>query len=92
MHKANPTCAAILVGCIILLGSYRADARSFGEYNCKRSCAPYARGYRWAERAHVTDPNRCQVTNSIAFRNGCLVYIKDPSRGADADDEGHSIE
>ena len=46
----------------------------------------------WAERGHVTDPNRCQVTNSIAFRNGRLVYIKDPSRGVDSDDDGYPIE
>jgi hypothetical protein len=91
MHKAISICAAISLG-VILLGSYPAEARSsFGGYPCKRSCAAYARGYLWAARGRVTDPIRCQVTNSVAFRAGCMVYTQDPKRGADTDDDGNPI-
>jgi hypothetical protein len=92
MHKTISICVAACLGGFILLGSDPADARSsFGGYPCKHSCRGYAKGYRWAERGHVTDPNRCQVTNSRAFRAGCMVYTQEPTRGADNDDDGHPI-
>ena len=91
-HKVIAVCTAMSLGGMVLLESSPADARSsFGGYPCKRSCAGYARGYRWAERGGVTDPNRCQITNSISFRAGCMVYTQEPSRGADTDDDGNPI-
>jgi hypothetical protein len=87
-----PGFAALALGGMILLGSWPAGARStFGGFICVHSCAPYARGYRWAQRARVTDPNQCMVSNSEAFRSGCLVYLQDPTRGADTDDDGNDI-
>ena len=57
----------------------------------RRTRKPYARGYHWAELGHITDPKRCQVTNSLAFRSGFMVYTQDPKRGAELDDDGHPI-
>jgi hypothetical protein len=92
MRRSLLTFAALSLGGIVLLGSCPAEARpSFGGFICVHSCAPYASGYRWAERARVTDPKQCLVTNSEAFRSGCLVYIQDPARGADTDDDGNEI-
>ncbi len=88
MHKTISICAAISFAGTLLF-STSADARSFGGYECKRrTCAGYIRGYLWAERGHVKDPRLCEVTNSRAFRAGCMVYTQDPKRGVDADDNG----
>jgi hypothetical protein len=89
MGKAVLICATVACGWLLAAS---ADARSFGGYECKRSCAGYARGYRWAERAHVKDPRLCEVTNSKALRAGCMVYTQDPTRGADTDDNGVPFE
>ena len=92
MHKTMAICAAVWLGGFFLIGSDPADARSsFGGYPCKHSCRAYARGYRWAASNHVTDPRRCEVGNSMAFRGGCMVYTQEPTRGADVDDDGHPI-
>ena len=91
MYKACFIGLAISLGVTVLCVPDRAAARSFGGYECRGSCVPYARGYRWAEAGHVTDPRQCGATNSEAFRSGCLVYIEDPHRGADADDDGDPI-
>jgi hypothetical protein len=91
MHGSTSATAALLGG-VILLASFAAEARSsFGGFICHHSCRQYAKGYTWAARGHVKDPNLCQVTNSKAFRAGCLVYIQDPMRGADTDDDGNDI-
>jgi len=92
MHGSLSTAAAVSLGAIVLLGSFPAQAgSSFGGFICHHSCRAYAKGYRWAERGHVKDPRQCQVTNSEAFRSGCMVYIQDPTRGADTDDDGNDI-
>jgi hypothetical protein len=83
--------AALSLGAIMMISPADAGTRSFGGYPCKHGCKAYARGYRWAEREKVTDPNRCQIANSVAFRAGCMVYTQDPSRGADHDDNGRWI-
>jgi hypothetical protein len=91
MHKTMAICAAVWLG-VTMLGPDPADARSsFGGYPCKHSCRGYAKGYRWAQHGHVTDPRRCEVGNSMAFRAGCMVYTQEPRRGADTDDDGHPI-
>jgi hypothetical protein len=92
MPRSIPALVAFCLGGTLLLGSFPAEARSsFGGFVCHHGCRQYAKGYRWAERAHVRDPNQCQITNSKAFRAGCLVYIQDPARGADTDDDGNEI-
>ena len=87
MHKSRSICAAMSFGAL-LLAATAEDARSFGGYECKRSCAGYIRGYLWAQRGGVKDPRLCEVTNSQAFRAGCMVYTQDPTRGVEADDNG----
>ena len=39
--------------------------------------------------AHAED--RCPEGNSQSFHEGCIVYTRDPSRGAEDDDEGNAV-
>jgi hypothetical protein len=56
-----------------------------------------ARGNSWAESKGITDEADCEAIlvtapNRTSFYEGCLVYVEDPSRGADEDDDGDEIE
>ena len=65
--------------------------RTFGGYECTEDCSGHAAGYRWAEDKGITDEADCSG-DSQSFIEGCLVYLQDPARGADADDDGEPIE
>ena len=67
--------------------------REFGGYDCSDDCSGLAAGYRWAEVHSITDESDCPLRGgAISFHEGCLVYVEDPSRGADEDDEGNDID
>jgi hypothetical protein len=49
--------------------------------------------YRWAEANGITDEPSCPLRGgAISFYEGCLVYVEDPDRGADEDDDGNDID
>jgi hypothetical protein len=60
-------------------------------------CSGHKAGYEWAESKGITDEADCEAIlvtapNRTSFYEGCLVYVEDPSRGADEDDDGDEIE
>ncbi|MET4601090.1 hypothetical protein ABIB90_000541 [Bradyrhizobium sp. JR4.1] len=83
---------AIAALCVVL-GGCAAQAREFGSYECSNDCSGHAAGYRWAEAHNVTSESGCPLRgNAISFYEGCLVYVEDPDRGADEDDDGDDID
>lgn len=64
--------------------------RTFGGYDCSGSCSGHKAGFKWAKRNDVNDEDEC-VSNSTSFNEGCAVYIDDPNRDADLDDDGNYI-
>jgi hypothetical protein len=70
-----------------------AQAREFGGYDCTDDCSGHAAGYRWAEAHNVSSESDCPLRgNAMSFYEGCLVYVEDPDRGADEDDDGDDID
>jgi hypothetical protein len=65
-------------------------AQHFGGFRCSRDCISHAAGYRWAEREGIARVDDCRGL-SIPFIEGCRVYVADPRRGAERDDEGRPI-
>lgn len=84
---------AIFIGFAVLVVSGTAEARTFGGRFCPGGdCSGYAAGYRWAEAHDIGDAASCSSRGGVAFYQGCLVYIEDPDRGADEDDDGVDID
>jgi hypothetical protein len=70
-----------------------AEARTFGGRFCPGGdCSGYAAGYRWAEARDIEDATSCPARRGAAFFQGCLVYVENPDRGADEDDNGVDID
>ncbi len=92
-NLASMALGAALGGCasmIVPIG--QAQAKEFGGYDRSDDCAGHAAGYRWAEANSVTDEATCPLRGgAVSFYEGCLVYVEDPSRGADEDDEGNDV-
>jgi hypothetical protein len=85
----------IIALCAVLCccASSGAHAREFGGYDCTDDCSGRAAGYRWAEAHGVTSDSDCPLRGgAISFYEGCLVYVEDPDRGADEDDDGDDID
>jgi hypothetical protein len=75
------------------LMSETANARDFGGNECTDDCSGHAAGYRWAEAHNITNESDCLLNgNATSFYEGCLVYLDDPDRGADEDDDGDPID
>jgi hypothetical protein len=56
-----------------------------------------SQSYEWAEARGVTDDLACyeilqRSPNRISFYEGRLVFVDDPNRGADEDDDGDEID
>jgi len=84
--------AALLI-CVVT----PAGAREFGGHECADDCSGHKAGYEWAEAKAVQTEQTCEAIlakspNSTSFYEGCLVYVEEPSRGADADDDGDDID
>jgi hypothetical protein len=76
-----------------LLSSGQVHAREFGGHDCSDDCSGHAEGYRWAEAHSITDDSDCPLRGgATSFYEGCLVYVEDPNRGADQDDDGDDID
>ncbi|MFZ0623243.1 MAG: hypothetical protein WAM76_14735 [Pseudolabrys sp.] len=88
--KALPILALVFD---LLFGLFAdASANEFGGYECTDDCSGHAAGYRWAEAHNITDESNCSLNgNATSFYEGCLVYVDDPYRGADEDDEGNPL-
>jgi hypothetical protein len=75
-----------------LLGPAFAQNRTFAGFQCTDNCVGHAVGYQWASNRVVTQEGQCRPRNgSRAFREGCLAYIREPTRGAGLDDAGELI-
>ena len=66
------------------------DERILAPSSCSRDCIGHAAGYRWAEREGIARVDDCRGL-SIPFIEGCRVYVAEPRRGANLDDEGRPI-
>ena len=85
--------AAIIVGVAMLIVASEARAPEFGGCDCSDDCSGHAAGYRWAEAHNITDELNCPLRGgALSFYEGCLVYVEDPSRGTDEDDDGNDID
>lgn len=74
-----------------------SHAREFGGYECTIDCSGHKAGYDWAEQRDITDELDCEAIlrrwpNRNSFYEGCLVYVEDPNRGSDLDDDGDEID
>jgi hypothetical protein len=81
--------------CVFATGS--AEGREFGGYECTVDCSGHKAGYEWAEAQGIRSENQCQPIvvqspNRTSFYEGCLVYVEDPVRGSDEDDDGDDID
>lgn len=71
--------------------TYAQESRTFGGFDCTDDCSGHAAGYNWAQSKSITDESDCGG-DSNSFTEGCQVYVREPSRGADEDDDGNEIE
>jgi hypothetical protein len=69
----------------------QAQDRTFGGYECTDDCSGHKAGYEWAENNQIKDERLC-TGSSMSFIEGCRVYVEDPYRGADTDDDGNDID
>jgi hypothetical protein len=88
---------AALVAATFMFTSMSAEARTFGDYECTDDCSGHKAGYEWAEVRNTTNEARCEAIlrrwpNRNSYYEGCLVYVEDPTRGADEDDDGDEID
>ena len=86
-----------LICALLLFLISPADARTFGGHECTMDCSGHKAGYEWAEARGIVNEAGCEAIvrrwpNRISFYEGCLVYVEDPARGADEDDDGDEIE
>ena len=85
--------AETVIGILITFLATQAGAREFGGYNSAEDCLGHAAGYWWAQAHRVTSTSACSSQGrDNSFYEGCLVYVEDPARGADEDDDGDDIE
>ncbi len=84
----------VFVSLALLFSSLsHAEAETFGGHECTVDCSGHAAGYRWAEAHNITNESDCPLNgNATSFYEGCLVYVDDPDRGADEDDDGNPID
>lgn len=78
-------------GCSFVLISSASAQQTFGDYDCTEDCSGHKAGYDWAQENDITDESQCGG-NSQSFEEGCEVYVQDPNRGSDEDDDGNEIE
>jgi hypothetical protein len=87
------TIQVMALGLGLLFMANPANAREFGGYECTDDCSGHAAGYRWAEAHDISNESNCPLNgNATSFYEGCLVYVEDPARGADEDDDGDPID
>lgn len=84
---------AVLAFGLVISAAADALSQEFGGNECTDDCSGHAAGYRWADAHNITSEGDCPLNgNATSFYEGCLVYVEDPSRGADEDDDGDPID
>jgi hypothetical protein len=68
-----------------------APARTFGGYRCTQECDVHAAGYKWAQVRDIDDKRQCPHGISPSFHEGCVVFIQNPLRAPDEDDQGNVV-
>jgi hypothetical protein len=86
-----------LFAATLLSSTLSAQSREFGGYVCTDDCSGHKAGYEWAEENNVSSVSQCtwiikRWPKRTSFYEGCLVYVDDPYRGADEDDDGDEID
>ena len=77
---------------IVICTSASAWARTFGGFECTDDCSGHAAGYKWAQEHDIDEEDLCPAGNSMSFHEGCIVYVREPTRGADEDDDAEPID
>jgi len=77
---------------IVLCTSVSAWGRTFGGFACTDDCSGHAAGDRWAEEHDIDEEDLRPAGNSLSFHEGCIVYVREPTRGAYEDDDGEPID
>jgi|KBSMisStandDraft_5_1062788.scaffolds.fasta_scaffold18176_2 hypothetical protein len=78
--------------------AYAPESDTYGSESIRTSAdadADFDRGYRWAERRDLEDPNLCMRWADQPHVEGCIAYIRDRAGrddGADPDDRYASDE
>ncbi len=65
--------------------------RWFGGYQCLRDCVRHRRGYEWALTRGINSLEECPEFEDKSFVLGCRVYIANPYRDPNFDDDNKLI-
>ncbi len=65
--------------------------RWFGGNLCLNDCTRHRAGYRWALETGVNSYEDCPQFEEKSFLIGCRVYVDDPHRDPDFDDDDRLI-
>jgi len=82
----------LVFGALALNVNTQSLAATFGGYDCTDDCSGHAAGYKWAEEHNITEEQYCPEGDSQSFHEGCIVYTRDPARGATEDDDSNAID
>jgi hypothetical protein len=94
-RKAGRALRLLAAGALVLmpLPSARSETgeATFGEFDCLGNCSDHAAGFEWAREHKIIDSNDCPLDSSLSFREGCIVYTREPFRNSQQDDQGNDI-
>ncbi len=83
---------AMIASLLVAITVCETKAREYGGHDCTDDCSGHAEGYMWAEAHGITDVANCPLRRGASsFYEGCLVYVDDPNRVPDEDDDGDEI-
>ena len=68
-----------------------AQSRTFGGYVCSHKCELHSAGYKWARDRSIDDKRTCPYGVSPSFHKGCILYVQNPARDPDDDDQGNPV-
>jgi hypothetical protein len=72
--------------------SARAQAQTYGGFDCTIGCSGHAAGYKWAADHGVESEDDCPQGNSQSFHEDCIAYTEDNTRpNPDADEDNQMI-
>lgn len=89
----------MLIGIILLLAGLQyfrtadsaAAQQTYGGYECTDDCSGHKAGFEWAQQNDIQDESDCEGSSSQSFAEGCKVYVENPGRNADYDDDGEFL-
>ncbi len=65
--------------------------RWFGGYQCLRDCMRHRAGYEWAQVTGINSYEECPQFEDKSFLLGCRVYVDNPYRDPNFDDDDRRI-